>query len=309
MEISADITTNVRRPKRPLLSEPQITGFLFLLPGLIIFLVFVLYPIVQSFRFSFFDWNGLGPLDDWVGTRNFERMANDPVFWRALENNIIVIIWSIATQLPFAIALAILLTGKLRGTLVFRTIYFAPMVFSEVIIATLWGWIYNPWFGLINTILRDVGLGQLARGWLGESDTVLVSLLIVTTWKYIGFYMLIFIAAIEGIPQELYEAAKIDGANGWKLHRNITMPLLSPTIRMALVLMIVGSLKFFDIVWVMTEGGPGDTSQVLATYMFKTAFRSQFWGYASALSVTLFCLAFIAAIAFTFLVRPRQSRD
>jgi raffinose/stachyose/melibiose transport system permease protein len=304
-----EIGTGAKHVSRPLLTEPQITALLFLLPGLIIFVIFVIYPILQSFRFSFFNWNGLGPMDDWVGTRNYERMLNDPIFWRALSNNVLVIVWSLLTQLPLGIGLAILLTGKLKGTGLLRTIYFAPMVFSEVIIATLWGWIYNPQFGLINTFLRGVGLGHLTAGWLGESSTVMVALLIVTTWKYIGFYTLIFIAAIEGISYELYEAARIDGAGGWKIHRYVTLPLLGPTIRMSLVLMIVGSLKFFDIVWVMTEGGPGDTSQVLATYMFKNAFRSQFWGYASALSVTLFVLAFIAAIAFLFISRSQQNAE
>lgn len=286
------------RPARGLTRETWLTRVLFLLPALLVFGAFVIIPIIQSARYSLYIWNGLGPLENFVGLDNYRRMLNDPIFWRALRNNILVVIWSLITQIPLAIGLAILLTGKLKGSTFFRTLYFAPLVLSEVVVATLWNWIYNPSFGLINTVLRSVGLGQFSQTWLGDPNSSLFAVLIATNWKYLGFYIVIFIAAIQTIPEELYEAGRIDGASGWQLHRFITLPMLSTAIRTTGVLAIVGSLKFFDLVWVLTEGGPTNGSEVLATYMFKEAFKATEFGYGSALAFTLFAVAFVGALLF-----------
>lgn len=296
--------TTSRRPSW--LGEPQITAFFFLLPALIIFSIFVVWPVFQSARYSVYEWNGLGPLDQYVGTQNYQKMADDPIFWRALKNNTFVVVWSFATQIPLAIFLAIILTGKIKGTSLFRTVYFAPMILSEVIVATIWSWIYNPTFGMLNTLLRDIGLEQYTQLWLSDESLVMISIMIVTTWKYLGFYLVLFIAAIQGISDNLYEAAQIDGANGWQIHRHITLPLLVPTTRVAGVLVLTGSLKFFDMTWVLTEGGPANASQVLATYMFKQSFRSLKWGYGSALAFTLFAIAFVISVAFNILTRQRN---
>ncbi len=282
------------------------TALLFLLPGAAIYGVFVLWPISQSLVYSFFRWNGLTPLTDFVGLDNYQKLVSDPVIWKALGNNVLVIVWSLLTQLPLGLGLAILVTGKLKGTNFFRMIYFAPMMMSEVIIAVLWAWIYNPSFGLINSLLRVLGIGQFSQTWLGDPNMAIVAVLIVTTWRYAGFYMVIFIAAINGIPANLYEAARIDGASSWQLTRNITLPLLRPMLRTVTVLVIVGSLRFFDLVWVMTEGGPGSASEVLATYMYKQAFRSQYWGYGSAVAVLMFFIAFLLAVVFIRATRARQ---
>jgi raffinose/stachyose/melibiose transport system permease protein len=290
-------------------NEARVTAAIFLLPGLAIFTVFVLIPIVLSARYSLFDWNGITPLTDFIGFGNYAKMLSDPFFWGSLSNNVFVVIWSLTTQIPTAIFLAIILTGKLKGAAFFRTLYFAPMVLSEVIVAVIWSWIYNPQFGMLNTFLRDMGLGAYTQSWLGNPDIVMGSVMVVTNWKYLGFYLVIFIAAIQSIPGELYEAAQIDGASLWQQHRFVTLPMIGSTTRVTAVLALVGSLKFFDMVWILTEGGPSNSSSVLATYMFKQSFRSTNFGYGSAIAFTLFGLAFFTAIVFIIATRRRKAEQ
>lgn len=292
----------------PFWNERRLTALLFLLPGLVVFLIFVVAPIFLSARYSLFDWTGLGGLTDFVGLGNYRRLLNDQFFWQSVWNNVFVVIWSLVTQLPLAIGLAVLLTGKLKGSTFFRTVYFAPMVLSEVIVAVIWSWIYNPQFGMLNTLLRDVGLGNFTQSWLSDPSIVMISVMVVTTWKYLGFYLVIYIAAIQGIPRELYESAQIDGATGLQQQRFITLPLLGSTTRVVTLLMIVGSLKFFDMVWILTEGGPSNSSSVMATYMFKQSFRSQKFGYGSAVAFTLFALAAVVAVIYIFVTRQREEK-
>ncbi len=293
-----------RAVRKPFITEPKVTAILFLIPALAIFLLFVVWPIIQSAGFSFLTWNGVQTPTP-AGLANYQRLLADPVFWRAISNNILVVIWSLITQIPIAIGLAILLTGKLKGSAFFRTLYFAPLVLSDVLVASVWGWIYNAPIGMLNSFLKSIHLPPL--GWLGDSNLSMLCILIVSTWRFLGFYIVIYIAAIQGVPEELYEAARIDGGSGWQLHRYITIPLLLPTTRINSALILIGSLKFFDLVWVMTQGGPSHSSEVLATYMFKEAFQSNEWGYASAIAFALFLLAFAFAIVFLFSTR-RQAK-
>ncbi|MBL1137231.1 MAG: sugar ABC transporter permease [Chloroflexi bacterium] len=286
------------------LSEPQRTAIAFLAPALLIFSIFVLWPIIKSVRYSLYDWNGVGPLSDFIGVNNYEDLLHDKVFWKALKNNGIVVIWSLGTQIPLGVGLALLLTRGLKGSSFFRTLYFVPMVLSEVIVGVIWRWIYQPFFGMANAALLELGLDK--QGWLGDEKQVLLCILVVATWRYLGFYIVIFIAAIQGIPEEYYEAASIDGANAFQRHRYITIPQLIPTIRVASVLMIVGALKSFDLVWVLSQGGPSHASELVATYMFKEAFSSNNWGYGSTIAFTLFLIAFVLAITFIFFTRQKK---
>jgi raffinose/stachyose/melibiose transport system permease protein len=304
--IQLDIASKaISRPRKPIITEAQITALIFIIPALAIFLTFAVWPIIQSARYSLYQWNGIGALTEYTGLKNYERLLQDPVFWKALSNNFTVVIWSLVTQIPLAMGLAILLTSKVKGSAFFRTLYFAPLVLSDVIVAALWNWVYNPTIGMANSLLKALHLP--IQGWLGNENLALFCVLAATTWKYLGFYMVIYIAAIQAIPEELYEAAQIDGANGWRLHRHITIPLLIPTTRTSAVLIIVGSLKFFDILWALTEGGPGNASDVLATYMFKQAFRSQDWSYGSTVAFALFVIAFVVAMIFMFVTRRQQT--
>lgn len=288
-------------------SEPQYTAFFFLMPALLVFGIFVLWPIAKSARYSLYDWNGVGPLNHYIGFDNYRDLAGDSVFWRALKHNVVVVAWSLGTQIPLGVGLALLLTRGLKGSALFRTLYFAPMVLSEVIVGVIWRWIYQPNFGMANAFLKEIGMGR--QGWLGDEQLSLACILVVMTWRYLGFYIVIFIAAIQGIPDELYEAASIDGANAVQRHRYITLPQLMPTVRVSSVLMIVGALKSFDLVWVLTEGGPSHASELVATYMFKQAFRSNSWGYGSTVAFTLFLIAFTAASLFIFGTRRYQKED
>lgn len=290
--------------RKPRLREPQVTAIFLILPALVIFVVFVVWPIIQSAHYSAYKWNEAGTLTDYIGLDNYTRLLADPIFWKAFGNNLFVVAWSLATQIPLAMFLAILLTGKVKGSAFFRTLYFAPLVLSDVLVGAIWGWFYNPTIGMLNTFLKAVGLPTQA--WLGDARLSLICVLVATTWRYLGFYIVIFIAAIQGIPEELYEAAQIDGANGFQLHRYITVPMLIPTTRASAVLIIIGSLKFFDMVWFLTEGGPSNSSELIATYMFKQAFKFHDWSYGSALAFGLFLIAFVFTVIFLFFTRKRE---
>lgn len=292
--------------RRTILTETTITGILFLLPATIIFTVFVIWPVIQSARYSLYSWNGLGPPTQYIGLDNYTRLVTDPLFWQALRNNGFVMIWSLATQIPLGLSLAILLTGQIKGSSFFRTLYLSPLVLSGVIVGLLWQWIYNPTFGLANELLGILGLEQYTSTWLGNGSIALACIMLVSTWRDLGFYIVIFAAGIQGIPQDIYEAAKIDGANGWQLHRYITLPLLKTTMLTATVLSIIGSLLFFDLVWVMTQGGPYHSSELVTSYMFKMAFTLKRWGYATTLGFVLFGITFALAIVFILLTRARE---
>ena len=209
--------------------------------------------------------------------------------------------------MPPAIFLAIILTGKIKGKSFLRTVYFAPQIISTVATGYLFYYVYEPTFGLLNQLLRSLGMGWATRGWLGDPSIALYSVLFVICWKYIGFYMVLFMASIEGIPQELYEAARIDGCTSWQTVRKITLPLLSPTLKTACVLSIVGSIKYFDLIWVMTTGGPARSTELIATYMYKKTFLSWQMGYGAALAFCLFVIA--VGLSLLFMGLSKINRD
>jgi len=293
-----DIANSVNIKHRKKYTEASVTAVLFLLPATILFLVFVVWPIVQSAHYSVYSWDGLGKPEHFIGLENYARLLKDPVFWKALGNNFFVLIWSLVTQIPLGILLAILLTGRIKGSVFFRTLYISPMVLSGVIVGLLWQWVYNPSFGLANSFLTWIGFEQYTSGWLGDAGIVMVCVMIVSTWRDLGFYIIIFIVAIQSIPEEICAAAKVDGANSWQLHRYVTLPLIKKTTLTAFVLSLIGSLQFFDLTWVMTQGGPYHSSEVVTTYMFKTAFQLRDWGYATTLAFVLFCITFFIVIVF-----------
>lgn len=264
----------------------------FLLPALAVYAAFVLVPIVTSFFFSTLDWQGVGKQYTFVGLRNFRELLGDPVFWKSLRNNLTLVVASLGTQLPLGLGLALLLNTPIRGVRLFRTIYFLPLLMSTVAVGILWTSIYNPAFGVLNSLLAAVGLGHWQRGWLGEESTALWAVIATICWQFTPFYMILFRAALMNIPEELYEAARIDGCAGWQLFRYITVPLLRGTIRTAALLSLIGSLKYFDLVFIMTGGGPNHATELMATYMYSQAFWRFRMGYASAIAVMLFLIAF-----------------
>lgn len=270
---------------------------IFLLPAAILFFTFVLFPIAQATYFSLFQWNGLGPLEDFVGLENFTTiLAHDP-FQKALTHNGVIIVLSLTIQLPMALALALLVRRNLPGRVVFRTIFFTPYIIAEAITAVLWSFIFNPRFEASHAINRilDTLLPFFEPGpWLGDPDKVLIAIFVVLTWKYFGLHMILYIAGLQQIPTGVEESASVDGATSWQTLWHITLPMLSKTIVTTVYLSVLGSIQQFDLVWLMTQGGPVNSSEVLATYMYRYGFVSFRLGYGASVAIYLFiiCLTF-----------------
>jgi raffinose/stachyose/melibiose transport system permease protein len=283
-------TIGTRRKKWPLVLA-------FLAPALLLYFVFVMYPIFQGIRYSGYDWNGLKPLTDWVGFGNFVDAFKDPTFRKALEHNLIILVLTLVLQLPFALFLAVLLDQNLRGRALMRMLFFAPYVLSEVVTAIVWRQILRPG-GLLDTGIASVAGDSIHVLWLADPKIVLWSVFFVVSWKYFGFHMILMLAGLQQIPDELEEAAAIDGAGWWQTFRYITLPLLGPTVRVSVFLGMIGSLQLFDLIWVMTGGGPVNASNTMATYMIDWGFRRSQFGYASAVSVIVFGLSLLVALAY-----------
>ena len=279
---------------------------LFMLPALALYALFVLLPIVQAAHYSLYDWNGLEPLNQFIGLANFERALSDPVFLGAVSHNAVIVVLSLAVQIPFALGLALMLNRRFRGRAILRLVFFAPYVIAEVITAIVWSLLLQP-DGLAEHFLTAIGLGDLYSPWLADPDTVLVALFFIISWKYFGFHMILLLAGLQGIPRELEEAATIDGATRGQAIRYVTLPLLGPTIRVSVFLSIIGALQLFDLVWVTTRGGPVNASNTMAVYMFDRGIVRFQFGYGSAVAVILFLLCFTLALAYQRWVLRRDT--
>jgi raffinose/stachyose/melibiose transport system permease protein len=287
--------------------QDNLTVFFFLVPGLVIFLVFVTYPIFQSIFYSLFEWNGLGPLEDFIALSNYTRILTDKIFILAVRNGVFIVGLSLFVQLPLSLILAVLVSRDLPGRAFYRMIFFLPYVFSEVITAVIWTSIYNPnpQRGFINALLVLIP-GAKAQAFLGNPDIVLQSLFVVITWKYFGLHMLLFLTGLQNIPAEIEEAARIDGANRYQLFSKITIPLLGGTIRTSAYLSIIGSLQQFVLVWVMTKGGPVNASEVMATYMYRFGFVRFWLGYGSAVAIVMFLISLVFSLIYNKLTPQRD---
>src|SRR3990172_4257269 len=278
---------------------------LFMLPAFSLYVLFVLLPIAQAVRFSFFKWNGLAPLTEFVGLANYERALADPVFIGAVSHNVLIVVLSLALQIPFALGLALMLNRRFRGRAALRLVFFAPYVIAEVITGVVWSLLLQPG-GLAEGALEAFGLGSLYHPWLADPSTVMLALFVIISWKYFGFHMILLLAGLQGIPRELDEAAAMDGASRRQAIRYVTLPLLGPTLRVSVFLSIIGALQLFDLVWVTTGGGPVNASNTMATYMFDWGFRRFQLGYGSAVAVILFILALVVALAYQRFVMRRD---
>jgi raffinose/stachyose/melibiose transport system permease protein len=285
---------------------PWATVVVFLLPALVLYSVFLLYPIVQSTRYSLYDWNGFGPLDEFVGLENFRDVFGDARFRSALTHNSIIVVLSLLIQLPAALALAMLLNAKIKGRAFMRTVFFAPYVLSEVVTGVVWRQILRP-NGLLDQSMDGAGLGGWVQGWLSDPDVVLYALFFIVSWKYFGFHMILMLAGLQQIPHELKEAASIDGASGWATFRYITFPLLMPTVRVSVFLSVIGALQLFDMVWVTTRGGPIGASSTMSTYLYDR-FRDSRFGYASAVSIVIFGFSLVIALLYQRFALRRDLR-
>jgi len=281
----------------------------FLAPALLLYGVFVLWPYAQAIYLSLTSWRGVSAEKPFVGLENYVELAGDGRFLDALGRNAQLLIVLPTVTLSIALLFAALFTqgGKgIPGAGFYRVVFFFPQVISAVIVGMLWGYVYNPQIGLLNSVLRTIGLGGLTRAWLGDSATILWAIAAVAVWSGVGFYMVIFMAGMQSIPTSFYEAAILDGASRWRSFKDITLPLMSETIRTAAVYIAIFALDFFVLVQVMTGGGStgaGRNAEVAALYMYNTAFNRNRWGEASAIGVVLLLLTLLLAVVVMRLTR------
>ena len=278
-----------------------------LVPGLLFYGIYNLYGIVMTFQYSTLDWTGISQNTGFVGLSNYLKLFKDPMMGVAVKNNLILMITSIGIQLPFALLLALALNSAIKGTKFFRTIFFLPMLFSTVATGIMWQLFFDPMFGILAYVMQQVGLGNYVIGFLADVRTAMPSVLFVICWQFIPFYMIILKAGLTNISTELYEAATIDGANRWLAFWKITLPLMGPTLRTSAVMSMVGSLKYFDLVYIMTGGGPSGATELMATYMYKKGFVEFGMGYASAIAGLMFIICFIFACVFLYVTRVREA--
>jgi multiple sugar transport system permease protein/raffinose/stachyose/melibiose transport system permease protein len=300
----------VRRPRRGRKTDWRKTLEITLLsgPAIVIFLAFVIFPVFLAAYYGFFSWKGYGPPTEFVGLQNYLVIFQDSAFHDALLHNGYIVVLSLILQGPAAVALALLLNQKIRGRSIIRVLIFVPYVISEVIVGTGWSLMLQT-SGSVNDLLEKVGLGFLAVDWLSDPRIALWSLMIIISWKYIGFAVILFLAGLQSIPEELSEAASIDGASYWQIQRTITLPLLGPTLRIWAFLSIIGSLQLFDlvyIIWGQYVSATAGTS-TMATYMVLNGRLAGNFGYGNAVAVVLFVISLAIALVYQRYVLRRDT--
>lgn len=279
-----------------------LTIVLFLLPSVAMFLLFVVIPIVQAAHYSLYRWNGLGSLQDYIGLINYQALFKDPVFLQAIKDNVLIAVLSLLLQLPAAFFLALLVNRKLPGRTFFRTVFFLPYVLAPVVIGLIWSFIYNPSSGLIAGLLRQFDPQVTPPAFLADRSTVLFAVFVAISWEFVGFHFVLYLTGLQNMPDELVEAARVDGAGSWQIIRYITVPLLGSTIRLSALFSVLGSLQFFDLIWVTTGGGPVNASETMATYQIHYGLQEFRLGYGSAAAVVMFGICLIFALLYQRLI-------
>jgi len=277
-------------------------------PAIIVFLAFVIFPVAIAAYYGFFDWKGYGPATDFVGLKNYFIIFTDSNFIEVLWHNGIIVVLSLVMQGPLAIVLALLLNQKIRGRTVIRVLIFVPYVISEVIVGVGFSLMLQT-DGAINALLQHIGLGFLQADWLSDPNIAIWTLMLILTWKYIGFAVILFLAGLQGIPDELFEAASIDGASYWQIQRRITLPLLGPTIRIWAFLSIIGALQLFDLVYIIWGQYIASTAgtSTMATYMVSNGRDAGNYGYGNAVAVVMFVISLIIALIYQRFVLRRDT--
>ena len=283
-------------------------SLVWVLPAVALLGVFVYYPVVENIRLSFFSWSAFSKRPKFVGLANYQQMFGDEVFWTAVVNNVTYAVVSLVFQVGLALVLASVLEQlvhqRLRGWL--RTIYFIPATISITVAGILFSFIYNPEIGLLNEFLEAVGLGAYTHAWLGEESTAMGSIIAMSQWQSIGYTTMLLVVAIQRIPREFFEAARIDGAGVWQVFRNITVPLVREMTTLLVILTISGAFLVFNEVMVMTAGGPDNSTQVLGTWLYRKAFFEDKMGYAASVATVIFVITFAIAIVQILVSRRRR---
>jgi raffinose/stachyose/melibiose transport system permease protein len=263
-------------------------------PALILFTALVIVPVFEAAIFSFYKWNGLGPMTDFRGMQNFASLLADTVVHEALWHNFLIAIVSLVVQLPLAMVLAVIVSDRrFKGAVFFRTFFFLPYVLSEVITGVLWQFIFHPQYGLVKTLYAVFLPESQAPALMGSPTTVLWAIMVVIMWKYFGLHMTIYIAGLQDIPPEQIEAATIDGASRWRIFKSITLPGMRTSIQLSIFFCVVGSFQIFDIVWAMGRGDPVHGGETIVTYLYKMGIQRFNIGYGGAIAVFIFLLCLI----------------
>ncbi|MCC7206242.1 MAG: sugar ABC transporter permease [Anaerolineae bacterium] len=289
----------------------KLTAYLFILPTYVFFIALIAVPFFRAIGISMTQWAGYDT-PQFIGLRNFENLLKDRIFWIALQQTFIFTIATTVLQTIIPLLVAVLINNKWPGSTVFRTALFIPVIISLVVSGLLWRMIFDANFGVLNNILKGIGLGGLANAWLAKPETAMGSIIAVSLWASLGFYMLIFYAGLQSIPIELYESASLDGANARQKLMHITVPMLWPITTVVIIINVIGGIKVFDIIYIMTTGGPNHATEVLGTYLYITAFGASgggapSMGYAAAIGVVILVLAMLGTIIQFRLTRSRTN--
>ncbi|CAD5991058.1 carbohydrate ABC transporter permease [Agreia sp. COWG] len=277
-------------------------------PALLVFVAFVILPVALAAYYGFFSWSGYGAATDFVGLRNYITILTDPAFMEALSHNAFIVVMSLVLQGPLALGIALLLNRKLRFQSLIRVLIFVPYVISEVVVGLGWSLMLQS-NGALNGLLEKVGLGNLTADWISDPSVAIWTLLVIITWKYVGFAVILFLAGLQGIPDEITEAARIDGASYWQVQRYIVLPLMGPTVRIWAFLSIIGSLQLFDLVWIIWGqyvAGTAGTS-TMATYMVANGRNAGSYGYGNAVAVVIFLISLVVALLYQRFVLRRDT--
>ncbi len=293
--IAASAEPPLRTARRKPKGKSDLSSALaFLSPTLVVLSAFVFFPVVFSFYLSFHSWNMFSSTETFVGLGNYSAIVQNPEFWSVLKNTAVYTLGTVPLNMVISLGIAFFLNKKLVGKKLLRTAFFAPVIMSSVAAAVIWRWVYEPSFGLLNYCLGWFGIP--AVNWLNNPTSAMFALIVMGVWKTFGFNMVLFSAGLQGIPDHYYEAAQIDGAGRWRQFWNITVPLLSPTTFFVLVMSVIGSFQVFDTVYVLTSGGPLNSTKVLVFYLYEQAFKFFDMGYASAVAYLLFAIVFILTL-------------
>ncbi len=291
----------LRRAKR----RESMIAVLFLAPVLVFLGAFVAYPLANAGMLSFFSWDGFSPRE-WVGLDNFARLLGDGVFWTALKNNVLIALAAIVFQVGLGMVIAYWLVRVIpRFKRPAMFLYVIPVVISEICIGLLWQFVYNPYFGLLNGFLELIGLGELSQGWLGDRNLAMPAVLVVMNLTYLGLYILLFVAAFQDVDESVYEAASLDGAGHFRTFFGVSVPMIFSNVQATVLLAVVTSFKTFSLVFVMTRGGPNNSTDVISTYLFKTGFGNFEAGYASAIGIAQLLITVVVGIGVLGMTRSR----
>lgn len=294
----ASATTRPRSSLTRARRQQNRLGLLLIAPALVVVVVFFLFPLASAVYFSLTSWDGVNDTVPFVGLDNYVETATDPAVWHALRNNVVWIVVGTVSPLVLGLVIAVLMWSGIRGVLAFRLVYFLPFLMPPIVVGIVWSWIYDPIDGWLNRLLGAVGLSSLERGWLGEPGTALWAVLATAIWAYTGFVIVIFLAALQNVDEAQVDAARVDGAGPVRRLWHVILPQITPVFLTVATITLVGGFSVFDLVFIMTGGGPGDATMVIGAYSYQNAFQFSRVGYGTtlALLITLLSIPFVVGI-------------